>query len=188
MTTIILLAAGAARRFGAQKLLATLPSGERVIDATLRALKGQNAKIVAVVRAEDDLASALRAASCEVIINPQANDGMGTSIAAGVAASDEAEGWLIALSDMPFVNAETINAIIQLGKTSNHIITPIYQGARGHPVYFPAWTKQELLALTGDTGARALLARHASRVKPFLTDDSGVTQDIDTPGDLARCR
>jgi len=64
------------------------------------------------------------------------------------------------------------------------IAAPGFRNARGHPVGFASAFYPQLSALSGDDGAKAILAGH--RVLLIATDDSGVVRDVDTPRDLER--
>ncbi len=114
--TGVLLAAGAGRRFGVHggthKLLQPLPGGEPLAVAAGRNLVAAVPHSVAVVRAGDlRLAAALGAVGLRIVEHGGADGGIGTSLAAGVAAAPDAAGWLIALGDMPWVQPETISAL-----------------------------------------------------------------------------
>ena len=183
MITTLLLAAGSGRRFGSQKLLAKLPDGRSVIAAAVENLAGCSDRIVAVVGADDALANTLRALGCKVVQNPRADEGMGTSIAAGIAASVESDGWLIALGDMPYVNSQTV-AAVKATMRPGGIVVPQCAGRNGHPVGFGSAYREELLALLGDTGARLLLDRHAQTVVHVPVLDEGILRDIDLPSDI----
>jgi molybdenum cofactor cytidylyltransferase len=65
------------------------------------------------------------------------------------------------------------------------LVAPFHAGQRGHPVGFAAGFGTELLSLSGDAGARDLLARHASSLTRLDVNDPGILIDVDTPGDLA---
>lgn len=187
MITGILLAAGAGRRFGpgAPKLLATLPDGRTVVQAAAANLLQACGRVIAVTRRDERLMRALDDAGCHVIINEHAVDGMGASLAAGVAASADAAGWLIALGDMPFIQPATIRAVIEAPGREDAIVIPTFHGRRGHPVRFAARFGRELRNLTGDHGARGVIEMHAGEVLMMATDDPGIIADIDTPADLA---
>ena len=87
---------------------------------------------------------------------------------------------------MPRVRPDTIRAVAEKLATGAGIVVPSYRGERGHPVGFGSRFKQELLSLSGDAGARALLKLHADQLVRLDVDDPGVLQDVDTPSDLAR--
>jgi molybdenum cofactor cytidylyltransferase len=189
LATGILLAAGRGNRFdptGQQnKLLAPLPDGTPVARAAAHRLLMSVPRVVAVVRpGAEALAQVLNDAGCDVIFSSDAERGMGASLAAGVHASSDSEGWIVALADMPWVAPETIEAVARRLDNGASIVVPVYRGRRGHPVGFGAMHGPALAALDGDVGARALLA--SLQLTTIEVDDAGVLADVDTPGDLQR--
>jgi molybdenum cofactor cytidylyltransferase len=112
---------------------------------------------------------------------PVRGRGMGDSIAAGVAARADAPGWLLLPADMPRVKPSTIVAVSR-ALEEHPVAFAQHQGRRGHPVGFAAELYSELIGLTGDEGARRLVARYPS--VPVDVDDPGVLIDIDTAEDL----
>ena len=112
--------------------------------------------------------------------------GMGHSLAAGVAHELQASGWVVALADMPNVRPQTVRAIAQALSLQRGIVVPYFHSERGHPVAFGEAFRDELLALHGDNGARAVLHAHPDKVHRLQVDDPGIVQDIDTPEDLQK--
>ena len=183
----ILLAGGAARRFGGGKLLHALPDGTPIGVAAWHNLRAALDPVVVVVRRGDDaLAARFGREGARVVVSEDAERGMGHSLASGVAATADAPGWVIALADMPGVRPATITAVAQAIADGARIALPVHNGERGHPVGFSAACRDELLALSGDSGARALLQRYAAEVVRLQVDDPGVLQDIDTRADAER--
>ncbi|EEA00708.1 conserved hypothetical protein, partial [Burkholderia sp. H160] len=121
-------------------------------------------------------------AGCDVVFAASAERGMGASLAAGIAASDGAEGWLVALADMPCIALPTIEAVARALDNGAPLVAPFYEGQRGHPVGFGIEHRDALLALDGDTGAKALLMSQA--LTRIDVDDPGILRDVDTPDDL----
>jgi molybdenum cofactor cytidylyltransferase len=183
--TGILLAAGCGSRFGANKLLAPLADGTPLAIAAARRLRSVLGEVVAVVRPADPVLSALLTAEgLQIVVCENAHAGMGASLAAGVAASRAARGWLVALADMPFIQDSTLRRAVQALETGALLVAPFHAGRRGHPVGFHSSFRDELLTLSGDAGARAILARHATALTCLDVDDAGVVLDVDTPADL----
>lgn len=181
----VLLAAGAGARFGGAKLLAPLEDGTPVGVRSARILKGAVDRAVAVVRADDAaLAALLRAEGLEVLPFDRASEGMGASLAHGVASSPDGDGWLVALADMPFVKPETVDAVRRALVAGAPIAAPSFAGKRGHPVGFQKAFYPELVRLWGDEGARALLTRNRGQIVLLECDDPGAVRDVDTPEDL----
>lgn len=182
----ILLAAGAGTRFGGDKLLFPIADGTPVGVQAARNLLGGVDHGIAVVRPSDRrLADLLEAEGLRVAFCPDAQTGMGTSLAFGVSAAQDADGWLIALADMPFIQSGTIRGVAGLLRAGAPIAAPQHQGRRGHPVGFAHGFFHDLAQLKGDQGARAVLAAHAGQIQVFECEDRGIFVDIDTPTDLS---
>lgn len=185
--TGILLAAGRGRRFDPSgerhKLLAALPGGQTVAEASARALRAALPRVIAVVAEPGPLAALLARQGCAVTVCADAGHGMAASLAHALRqAPGGAGGWVIALADMPYVQAQTISRLAAAVEAGADIAVPVYQGQRGNPVAFSTRHAEQLLALTGDQGARALLRR--CPVLEVDTNDPGILRDIDHPDDL----
>jgi len=179
----LLLAAGSGTRFGSDKLRHALPHGVAIAVQAARHLKSQ-VPVVAVLRpGSAELAQALKAEGCEVAVCDNAAEGMGASLACAVRAAQAADAWLVALGDMPFVRPSSIAAVRAALEAGAGLVAPYFRARRGHPVGIASRYKQELLALGGDEGAKALLSRH--EVLKIPVGDPGVIRDIDRPEDLA---
>ena len=183
-TVGILLAAGSGSRFGGGKLLHRLRDGTPIGVAALRNLKKALPDVIAVARAGDDELSRLLESE-GIVVTPcqDAHLGMARSLACAIRASMNADAWLIALGDMPFVAPATISAVAGQVAQSGRIVVPAFRGKRGHPVGFGSRYCAELLGLEGDEGARSVVKRHTQDVEIIDCEDPGIMRDIDTPGD-----
>lgn len=181
----ILLAAGAGSRFGGDKLLHPLEDGVAIAAHAARNLLAALPDVVAVVRWGDfPLYDMMEQEGCQVTMFQGASRGMGASLAHGIAQARTADGWVIALADMPKIAPETIRKVVAALQAGAPVARPVYKGQGGHPVGFSAGLRDELLALDGDTGAREVLERHAADVKLIECDDPGVLLDIDRTSDV----
>lgn len=181
----VLLAAGSGERFGGDKLLASLGDGTPIGVRSARVLRTAVGRSVAVVRdADAPLAHLLAAEGLDVLSFDRAADGLGSSLAFGVSRTRGADGWIVALADMPFVEASTFDAVRTSLEAGALIAAPSFRGRRGHPVGFASILYPELVRLSGDVGARALLYAHKEQVVLLECLDSGVLRDVDTPRDL----
>jgi molybdenum cofactor cytidylyltransferase len=181
----ILLAAGAGSRFGGEKLLHPLEDGVAIAAHAARNLLSATPDVIAVVRWGDfPLYDMLEQEGCQVTMFQGAARGMGASLAHGVAQARGADGWLVALADMPRIAAGTTRRILAALEEGALIAAPVRKGERGHPVGFGSALRDELLALDGDQGARAVVERHRDKVKLVECDDPGISYDIDRKGDL----
>jgi molybdenum cofactor cytidylyltransferase len=180
----VLLAAGRGERFGGHKLLAPWRDGTAVAVAAAQHLIDALPDSVAVLRPGDEiLASLLAAEGLRIVVNPNADGGMGTSLARGVAAA-EADGWVIALADMPAIRPATIQAVAEALAGGAVLAAPAYHGQRGHPIGFARRFRAALTALDGDQGGRDILEQHADELRLIEVDDAGVLVDIDRVADI----
>ena len=185
---VVVLAAGRGSRFeGAVHKLRQSLGDESVLAATLAQVLQSGLPAVVVTTAElVPIVQPLIAARDIVLLPPIGSAtreqlGMGYSIAAGVGARPNASGWLVLPGDMPLVQATTLQAVARsLGQ--HPVVYAQHRGRRGHPVGFAAELYTELVRLTGDEGARRLLARYPSQ--GLEVDDPGVLVDVDTQADL----
>ena len=183
----VLLAAGAGTRFGGAKLLHPLEDGGAISVHAARSLRAAGLEVIAVIRPGDfPLSDLLEQEGCHVTQCAESARGMGYSLAHGVAAARDAGGWVVALADMPRVAPATVRAVVDALEAGAQIAAPVYRGERGHPVGFARGLHLELLALTGDSGARAVIDRHRDAVRLIECDDPGVLLDVDAKEDLQR--
>lgn len=182
----ILLAAGRASRFGSDKRLHLLAEGTPMAVASARKLCAVCDQVVAVVSpGSDALVSLLAAEGIESTVAEAAALGIGHSLAAGVRATPQAAAWLVALADMPFIAASSYERVTAALRQGASIAAPTLHGRRGHPVGFShAWYAQ-LANLSGDEGARAILAAAGAAIVLCEVDDENILRDVDTPADLA---
>nr|WP_206692006.1 nucleotidyltransferase family protein [Pseudomonas cyclaminis] len=120
-----------------------------------------------------------QAYGCQVLLLQSA--GMGDSIAAAVAASASAEGWLVVLGDMPFIQSASIEQVID-ALVADGISVPVQAGQYGHPVAFGRAFGPHLMALSGDRGARPLFTQ--ATLREVQVEDRGVLWDVDVPATL----
>jgi len=191
----VVLAAGASRRFGADKLLHPVKAGNSMMPLIARSLLpwlDAFSQVTVVVRADSDelrrqVEQALgpeKAAAVRWCVCPDAMLGMSASLAAGVAYNHNADGWLIGLADMPVISSAIIGEVRDAIASGASLAAPYCDGQRGHPVGFAARYRDELLALQGDAGAREILKREAGSLLRIDTTDPGIFTDIDNPEDL----
>lgn len=183
--TGILLAAGSGSRFGGGKLLHPLADGIPLGVAALRNLKAALPDVLVVVRAGDDkLRELMQHEGIAVHVCDDAHLGMARSLVCGVRAAVDADGWVIALGDMPYLSPATISTVAGKIAQGAGIAVPEYRGERGHPVGFGRRHGEELLELHGDEGARTLLKRHAGDIEIVACGDPGILRDIDRREDI----
>ena len=190
--TVVVLAAGRSERFGAgrHKLAQPLGASSVLAQTLARAIASHLRTVVVTTAAFVDVARSSVAARDVVVLADAGNDGgasqgMGASIAAGVRASSDSAGWLVLPGDMPLVRPATLLAVARA--LDHHAVAYAQHGGRrGHPVGFAAELYPELTELSGDEGARRIIARYPAFAVDL--DDPGILVDIDTEGDLDALR
>jgi molybdenum cofactor cytidylyltransferase len=180
----LVLAAGRSSRAGGSKLLAMLDGKPLLRHAVDAALASRAASVTVVTgHAADAVAAALAGSGARLVHNPRFAEGLSTSLATGIGAID-ADGALVVLADMPRVTAATIDRLIAAFEAGAEIVVPTNGGRRGNPVLWHRRYFGELATLSGDTGARALIERHAASAT-FIEIGPEVALDLDTPEDIA---
>jgi len=183
----LVLAAGAGRRFGGGKLLAPL-GGVPLIRRVAEAVAGAGFAEVVLVTGADDPAvrAALSGLPLRIVNAPDWAEGMAAALRSGIAALvPDAKGACVFLGDMPLVPVDLCARLIEAAERAGYAARPRFEGKPGHPVAFTRTAFADLMALTGDQGASALLRQRPGDVAYCETADNGVLLDIDTPDDLA---
>ena len=190
----LLLCGGTSSRFGSDKLLhrhsrAGGSPGEAqplAVQSARHLIEGAGNALAVIPMGAVELRRLLEEAGCEILESPHTARGLGASLAAGVAASSEADGWIVALGDMPFIQSATIAAVRERLEQGAFIAAPMLSatGQRGHPVGFSRALRSELAAVDGDEGARSVIAQHRAGILLIEVDDPGTVTDIDAPSDL----
>lgn len=190
MISGIVLAAGFSRRMGRAKLLLDW-GGQPVIRRVVEQARDGGADDVVVVVGPRAAAirEALAGLRVRFVENPTPEAGQASSIACGLSAlGPDVEAALIVLGDQPALPSEVIPRLIQtFRQTGKPVVAPVYRGVQGNPVLFAASVFPELMALTGDRGARVVVEKDPVRVAaiPF---DLPMPADLDTPEDYRRLR
>lgn len=181
----VLLAAGLGARYGRDKLSVQLPNGELVLMQSCRHLLAGVDRVLAVLRpGSETLEENLSALDIIIHRCDKAYLGMGASLSCAIQQTPEAGGWVVALADMPWIKPVTISRISQALRDGAQIVAPYYQGRRGHPVGFSQCFRDELMALTGDVGAKSILQKYGHQMVSIETEDAGILRDLDVPEDL----
>jgi molybdenum cofactor cytidylyltransferase len=181
----IVLAAGRARRFGAQKLVAPF-GNSTVIRCVVERVRSAAIDRVTVVVGEgaDQIRAALSGLDVAWAVNPNSSRGMSTSIAAGIAAlSGEVDAAIVVLGDQPTVDHSVLTRLVETWhERGSAIVAPRYRGRRGNPVLFDRALFADLRSLEGDRGARDFIDANPAQLA--VVDVEGTAPlDVDTPAD-----
>lgn len=185
----LLLAAGASRRFGSNKLIAML-RGRAIVRWSAEALAAavDDTYVVVPTRA-DAMRRALDGVPVRWVENAEAQEGLASSIRAGIAALPaEADAVVITLGDQPLVDAGAIRRVVDRwrnGAGGIRAVVTEYPDGRGHPTLFGAALFPALCALEGDRGARELLTSLGDAVAVVQVGEERPA-DVDTTEALER--
>jgi CTP:molybdopterin cytidylyltransferase MocA len=183
----VLLAAGEGSRLGRPKALVEV-GGRRLADRGVALLRAGGAGPVVLVAG----AAVVAVPGAVVVHNPAWATGMGSSLAAGLAAVRALPGQacgaaVIALADQPLVGAGSVGRLIAAHRAGAGIAVAAYGGRPRNPVLIARAHWEQVLAMAdGDAGARPFLRAHADLCTLVECGDTGRPDDIDTPEDLAR--
>lgn len=193
----VILAAGASRRMGRCKLV--LPwQGDALVSHVIRAVRNAGlGPLIIVTRPDPDpvlrsILCAVSSANVHIVEAAQADLGQAESLKAGVrrlleleAGRPEMPGTAILLGDQPLIGAPLVRRLAEIFLTRaacprdrGRAVAPVYEGRRGHPVFLPRRGFERLLALSGDQGARSVLADFDLLAVPVC--DRAILLDIDT--------
>jgi molybdenum cofactor cytidylyltransferase len=194
----VVLAAGSARRFdGTQKMLAQVPNGngERPMPLVRLAVLGLCEAgldhVVVLGREAEAVRACVADLGSSFVVNADFASGMSTSLRAGVEYALEhwrtADGLLVALGDQPVSGTGIVEVLVDHFRSEQGvkplIVAPRYRGELGNPVLFDRTLAPELLAVTGDRGARSVVERDPARVR-HVDFDRTPPRDVDTPDDV----
>lgn len=183
MIAAVVLAAGSSTRLGEAKQFVTL-SGETLLERAIRTAREARCSPVLVVlgAAHVEILAHIYFGNAVTVINEKWREGMATSIRLGIqtlnAIAPDVEGAVLMTCDQPAVTVEHLNRLM----SKQELKASHYAGRNGVPAYFPRKYFDDLMAITGDAGARSLLAQAHFENLPHGE------LDIDTAEDLARAR
>jgi len=190
-TSAVILAAGTSRRMGTVKQLLQLDDRPLLQHALDNVRASEVNEIVLVLGfAAEAIRREIDAQKVRVVINESYQQGMGTSLRAGLSALDsQAEAAIIVLADQPFVQPATLDQLItEHHRSKAQIVIPTYRGFRGNPVLLDRSVFSEVMALNGDIGCRAIFGDHLEGIVKVPVDDVGILLDIDRQSDFEALR
>ncbi len=190
--TALLLAAGASRRFGDDNKLLAAIDGEPLVRHTAHAILGSNVGDVIVVTGHERerVEEALAGLDLTTVYAADHEEGLAASLRCGMdAVPPSAAGVAVFLADMPGLSSALIDRLVaafEAARGQKIVFPQGPDGAQGHPVIWPRAFFTALMGLTGDRGAKALLAANQESAVPVPVEDVAAFADIDTQADLER--
>jgi molybdenum cofactor cytidylyltransferase len=187
----IVLAAGRSSRLAPANKLLELIDGAPIVRRVAGIALASGAGPVIVVTGFDAarVANAVHNLKVTIVHNATFEEGLSSSLRAGLSAlPSDSDGTLILLGDMPAIESSDLEALMAAfaAKDRQAICVPVRHGRRGNPVLWGAAYFAEMMSLSGDVGAKPLMARHTEHVTEVAAGSDGIFADVDTPSDLAR--
>ncbi|GAA2927662.1 nucleotidyltransferase family protein [Streptomyces enissocaesilis] len=185
----LLLAAGGGRRLGGRPKALLEHRGRPLVEHAVQVLREGGCGPVHVVlgAAAEEVRARADLSGCVLVDNPRWDEGMGSSLRAGLAslAGTGASAALVSLVDQPGIGAAAVGRVVAAYRSPSSLVAAAYGGRRGHPVLFGAerWADIRTTAV-GDRGARAYLKQHEDAVALVECGDVAAAYDIDTVEDL----
>lgn len=193
MISAVILAAGESRRMGQQNKLLLPIDGEALVLKLAKSVCASDVDQVLVVvgHEAEKIRQALQDLPLSFIFNPRFREGMTSSIQAGAKAmSQDSEGLMICLADMPLIETSEINRLVHAyvenrNKEERLIVAPVFQGQRGNPVMFSSEFREDILQHKG-YGCRGIILNYPECVKEVIMQNDYILRDVDTLEDYQR--
>jgi molybdenum cofactor cytidylyltransferase len=187
----VVLAAGLSSRMGSNKLLSDLNGQALIVHTIERLSKAAIDEIIVVTGHQSiDVQAALKNHKLRFVHNEEYAQGLSTSVRVGIAAAQEFDAAFVCLGDMPLIEAADLNRMIAAFNVveGRSLVAPVLGRKLGNPVLWGQEHFVDLMALTGDRGARSLIEARRDQVVEIAVTHDGILLDADTPEALAEIR
>ncbi len=183
MISAILLAAGESKRMsGRNKLIEEIDNKPLLVHSVNNILASSVQELIIVLGHQKEIIEKLidKNERIKFVFNKNFVNGMSSSIKIGLNnLSEKTEAFFICLGDMPYVNPNIYNQLIEK-KSIKEIIVPTYKRQQGNPILFSISMKEKIMKIEGDAGAKKILTVEKNKVLNFETNNAGVTKDYNT--------
>ena len=189
MISAIVLAAGRSTRMGKNKLVQ--PHDWRpVLGRVLDDMKGSKVGEIVVVLGEgaEEVRRKVDLSGTRVVVNPRYAEGMSTSVKAGLrSVSPSAAAAVVVLGDQPFLSSALVDSLIDgFLEEGAPVVVPVRLGRRRNPVLFARSAFPEIMNISGDRGAKAVVEAQGAAALEVKVGQAGTVLDVDTPSDYRR--
>ena len=176
---VILEAAGDSKRFGSNKLLHIMDDGRPMVSNILEAVRSVDAYKKILVTQYDEVAS--MAPDFDVVMNDRPDLGISRSMQLGLEAAGDADAYMFCVCDQPGIKASTLERLMDAYKKGTAgIVSLAWQGKMCNPKIFSSAYKDELMALSGDTGGRQIISDHKKDLLLVEADSEDEVMDMDS--------
>ena len=187
MISAILLAAGQSKRMVGENKLTKKIQGVSLIKYSVKNILASSInEFIIVLGHQKEIIEKLidKNNKIKCVFNKNFENGMASSIKTGLDhLSEKTEAFFICLGDMPMINSDIYNELIQ-SKNNKEIIVPTYKGQQGHPVLFSKSTKEKIMTIQGDVGAKKILELNKDKILNLEIDNQGIRKDFNTKDDF----
>ena len=187
MISAILLAAGQSKRMnGENKLTKKIQDIPLIKHSVKNILFSSVDELIVVLGYQKEIIEKLidKNKKIKFVFNKDFENGMASSIKAGLNhLSNNTEAFFICLGDMPMVNSDIYNQLIN-SRNQKNIIVPTYNGQQGNPVLFDKSMKEKVIDISGDIGAKKILELNKDKILSLEISDQGITRGFDTQDDF----
>jgi len=186
MISAILLAAGQSRRMDGENKLIKKIDGIPLIKHSIKNILDSSVDELIIVLGyqkktiEETIEDHNK---IKFVFNANFDKGVSSSIKTGLSnLSNKTQAFFISLADMPYVNKDIYNELIELKKNNKEkeIFVPYYKEQQGNPILFSIKMKESFNKIYGDNGAKNLLLDNSKKVSRILVSDKSVVMDFDT--------
>lgn len=183
---VMVLAAGLSRRYGEQNKLLRRIDGESMGRRVVSLFEGLGFGALVVVLGHEAELVGKEFAGLQVKTeyNPRFEEGMGGSIATGIKAISayDVDAALVCVADLPDLKEACIRSVCEAFRHagSYRVAIPCFKGIRGHPVCLPRRMFGELAGLSGEEGAKQIIAADGHDPVFVEQEESGCVLDVDT--------
>lgn len=179
----VVLAAGCSMRFGESNKLLSAICGRPMISRVVETVRASGVDIIHVVvgHQAERVQEALRHLGITVVDNPHYDEGMASSVVAGIESLPGTVGAaFVVLGDMPLLDPSVFAALIAAHRHQPDLIgIPCLEGKRGNPVLWPRPFFERLLRLKGDSGGRSLFKEFGDQVNYVEVETDAIFMDVD---------
>jgi len=188
MISSILLAAGQSKRMKGENKLTKKFRGVSLIKHSVKNILASTVdELIVVLGHQKEIIEQLidKNEKIKLVFNKDFESGMASSIKTGVNhLSKNTEAFFICLGDMPLVNFNIYNQLIQ-SRNQKDILVPTYKGQQGNPVLFNKLMKTKIMNITGDTGAKKILELNKDKILKLEINDQSIIQGFNTQKDFS---
>ena len=187
MISAILLAAGQSKRMnGENKLIKEIQGISLIKHSVKNILASSIDELIVILGYQKEIIEKIidKNKRIKFVFNGNFENGMASSIKTGLSnLSEKTEAFFICLGDMPMVNSDIYNQLIQ-SKNNKEIIVPTYKGQQGNPILFSKSIKEKIMTIQGDVGAKKILELNKNKILNVEVGNQSIRKDFNTKDDF----